>query len=471
VRKTLVLAAAIAALAAQAPPAHGGTYDVWSCRLPDGKPAPVDGWRYEGSGSGGANMWGAGFGLSAGLPTSAVSYGAAAGWTFEAPQSLAIQGYELYRSARIGDGRDGTFRAFALYHDNPDFEPLVHLFEFCAPIAANCYAVGVPFAGELMDPRNRVVRGELNSKRLILRMECGTLGEKRPCGPADPGARLGISRARISLNDAMPPVLNSVSGPLVQHGALLEGIQAVTVSGHDEGGGLQRLSVLVDGQAAHEETLEDVAPSCRPPFVAVVPCARSATRTLAFDTATLANGAHSIQIAADDAAGNRTVSSAVSVTTMNGSLPNGAGASRRAQMDAAFVSARPGRKHRAVVGFGGRRPIKGRLTDAGGAPIGGAVLEVMRQPLRTGAKPRKERTVRTRANVRFRFLPRRGPSRLLRVEYRAFSLDAAPSAVSSVTLNVRAGIRLVVKPRRTTSRGTIHFVGKLLGRPDAKAYR
>ena len=39
--------------------------------------------------------------------------------------------YELYRAARAGVGSDGTHRAYALYHDTPVFEPLVHLFEFC----------------------------------------------------------------------------------------------------------------------------------------------------------------------------------------------------------------------------------------------------------------------------------------------------------------------------------------------------
>ena len=24
---------------------RAGTYDVWSCRLPDGRPAPIEGWR------------------------------------------------------------------------------------------------------------------------------------------------------------------------------------------------------------------------------------------------------------------------------------------------------------------------------------------------------------------------------------------------------------------------------------------
>ena len=252
-------------------------------------------------------------------------------------------------------------------------------------------------------------------------------------------------------------------------GALLDGIQAVQLSARDAGGGVERLSVVIDGNIAMEQPLVDIAPSCRAPYTKVVPCAASITRTLAFDTATVPNGAHSVQIAAYDAAGNRTLSPAVAVTVLNGSHPNGAGATRQARVVAKIIT-RKGRvaQERASVDFGTRRTIRGRLTDAGGNPIASARLEVTGQPLRRGGKIRREGTVSTNAKGRFMFRARRGPSRILRIGYRAFSLDAAPSAVASLTLNVRAGIRLKVVPRRTTSRGTIRFTGKLLGGPGRK---
>ena len=464
-RTALALAVALVALAASALPAHAGTYDVWSCRLPDGKAAPLEGWRFQGWGKG-ANQC-PHFGFSAVFPTSGLASGATSGWEFIAPPDLAIAGYELHRSARAASGGDGSFRAYGLYHDVAQFDPLVTLFEYCVPYMQGCWEIGKPYpAADPMDPTNHVARGGLNAKRLILQMECRFPGTQGPCGPtASPGA-LAVARARISLNDAQPPVLDPPSGPLVTAGALLEGVQAVSLSARDEGGGLERIAVIADGATVMEQSLADVATSCRPPFVKVVPCVTSASRTLAFDTATLPNGEHSIQIAAVDVGGNRTLSAAIPVTTMNGATPNGSGASRRAQLVARFADARPGRAAaRTTVGFRGRRAIKGRLTDAGGAPIAGAVLDVMRRPLRRGAKPRKEGTVTTRSNGRFRYKSARGPSRRLVVEYRAFSLDPAPAALSTLTLNVRAGIRLKVVPRRTTSRGTIRFSGKLVGGP------
>ena len=180
-----------------------------------------------------------------------------------------------------------------------------------------------------------------------------------------------------------------------------------------------------------EEPLVDVAPSCRVPYAKVVPCTLSTRRTLAFDTATVPNGAHAIQIAAYDAGGNRTLSPAAVVTTLNGSEPNGSGATRRARLSARIVT-RSGRvaRERATVDFGARRTIRGRLTDANGNPIAAARLGITGQALRTGARIRREGSVVTDAKGRFVFRARRGPSRILRVGYRAFTLDEAPSAVA-----------------------------------------
>jgi hypothetical protein len=227
--------------------------------------------------------------------------------------------------------------------------------------------------------------------------------------------------------------------------------------------------VLVDGNVVMGEPLVDVAPTCRQPYVKVIPCAGKVTRTLAFDTATVPNGPHSIQIAGYDAAGNRTLSPAVPVAILNGSTPNGAGATRQARIVAKIVG-RSGRRarERVTMDFGTRRTIRGRLTDAEGTPIASATLEITGQARRPGARIRREGTVKTDKKGRFTFRARRGPSRILHVGYRAFSLDPAPSAVAAMTLNVRAGIRLKVTPSRTTSRGTIRFRGRLLGRPGRK---
>jgi hypothetical protein len=157
----------------------------------------------------------------------------------------------------------------------------------------------------------------------------------------------------------------------------------------------------------------------------------------------------------------------VNVTVVNGATPNGAGASRAARLVAGFETrTRHARRARARVPFGATRPVHGRLTDAQGRPIARARLDVYATQRRPGATRKQEGVVETNARGRFRYVPRRGPSRRLEVDYRAFSLDPKPSATASLALDVRAGVRLVVRPRRIGSRGRIRFVGRLLGRPS-----
>jgi hypothetical protein len=317
-----------------------------------------------------------------------------------------------------------------------------------------------------MDPDNRVARSGLRIKRLILRMECRSVYGPVACAPADPGGGLTIGRARIGLTDDAAPVLPPPEGALVTPGAVLEGAQAVSVSARDAGGGIERIAVIVDGNEIASERVDDQYPTCRPPFVALEPCPSAVTRSFAFDTSAVPNGAHALQVAAIDAAGNRTPSPPVNVRIANGAEPNGSKASRRARLVARFESRRRrAGRDRATVPFGATRAVRGRLTDERGAAIAHAKLDVLATNRQSGAKPVHEGVVETRADGRFRYLPRRGPSRRLRLAYRAFSLDPDASASAELTLDVRAGVTLVVRPRRTTSRGTIRFRGRLRGGP------
>ncbi len=181
----------------------------------------------------------------------------------------------------------------------------------------------------------------------------------------------------------------------------------------------------------------------------------------------MANGRHTLQVVAEDAAGNRTLSGAWPVRVGNGGVANGAGASRAATIRASF-DARGGKRRpkETTREFGQPARVSGRLVDASGEPIARARVDVVSRPARTGARWRKEGEVVTRADGTFRRLIRPGPSRELRFQYRAFSLDPTPAASAAVRLNVHAGVRLAVRPKRTTSHGTIQFAGRLSGRSD-----
>ena len=188
VRTVIVLLFTVAGLAVPTPAARAGTYDVWSCQLANGRPAPVAGWKDVAFGAPPpSNQCATGRGMRAEFQVSSLTASSHVGWWFEAPPGSAITAYELYRSARVGNGSDGSARAFGLYHDEPRFDPTATLIEFCTPNPQQCTQVGDPLALDPMDPDNRVARSSLRIKRLILRMECRSINGPVDCGPADPG--------------------------------------------------------------------------------------------------------------------------------------------------------------------------------------------------------------------------------------------------------------------------------------------
>ncbi|HVR06211.1 MAG TPA: hypothetical protein VMS02_09220, partial [Solirubrobacteraceae bacterium] len=56
-------------------------------------------------------------------------------------------------------------------------------------------------------------------------------------------------------------------------------------------------------------------------------------------------------------------------------------------------------------------------------------------------------------------------SGVLSIAYRSHLGDATPAATRTLTLAVRAGLRLSVVPRSARARGAIRFSGRLLGGP------
>lgn len=464
-RIAITIGACVVVFGLLAERATAGTYDVWGCRMPDGSPAPIAGWRAVAVKAPPPTTDCATYGgMRAEFPATALAAESSTGWWFEAPANTAIAGYELFRRAGVGRGTDGSGRAYGLFHDEPRLDVNVFLFEYCTHIA-QCAQVGDLQAVDPLDPDNRVERHGLRVKRLILRMECGSLREPRTCGPSDTGGKLLIARARISLADDASPTLVPRIGALTTPGSVLEGPQAVTATATDQGGGIRRFVVIVDGVAVHEQPVDE-AGRCHAPYVDVVPCPLSVTQNFAFDSTVVPNGPHAVSVGVEDAGGNRTTTPPVRVIVANGASPNGATASRRATLKAGFRLPRRARRPMSTtVRYGRSRPIGGRLVDALGRPIRAAVLAVIATDRRLGAREKREGVVKTDAKGAFRYVPPLGPSRRLRFEYRAFSLDPEPSATAAVTLNVRAGVRLAVRPRRTTSRGTIRFSGKLLGGP------
>ena len=145
-------------------------------------------------------------------------------------------------------------------------------------------------------------------------------------------------------------------------------------------------------------------------------------------------------------------------------VPNGSPATRDALLAATLAG---GRKRR-TVGFGRAAVVRVRLTDAGGRAIAGAALQVFTREQRAGSEWRVAPAITTDAggSAWLRLAP--GPSRAIRIEYRALVGDPQPAAAARARLAVRAGVRLRIRPRQVRAGHSIQLRGRLRAAPSTR---
>jgi hypothetical protein len=110
-----------------------------------------------------------------------------------------------------------------------------------------------------------------------------------------------------------------------------------------------------------------------------------------------------------------------------------------------------------------RITIRGRLLDPSGQPIGDATLEVLQQISVPNATMLKIGEVRTAGNGTFTVHVPAGPSRLVRIAYRAFANDVGYTYTRDITQHVSAGLMLRVTPTQISPHGHVTLTGRVLG--------
>jgi hypothetical protein len=458
--------------------ANAGSYEVTLCTQFGGAPASADRWElFSDAGAGlSRNECRDGIGGARRLdselaPNTRVANGKYAGWSFSAPPDTTIGSYTLWRAIRPVSGMEGGknwHHAYFLYHDAR--VPLDERFvaDYCLDYVSPCRTRGDP--AHPYSDANRMGRTGVDLKRLIAVMECA--GSAPSCPPVASPGRFEIYSARLGLTDARAPVITGApTGTLTETDEPLMGVRTLSFTSTDNGAGIAMTSVVVDGATLVQRRLAGTSARCAKPYTVTVPCPLSGTTTLALDTATLPNGPHAVQASVTDAAGNETRSDPVAITARNGSRPNGRGASRFVKLAAWLRSRTAKQRASAVVPYGSVRTAEGRLTDAEGKPIGGAVLDVVSNVDRPGARDKRAGTVTTRDDGRFSYRIARGPSRDLRFEYKAYTLDPAPVSSAKVSLGVRAGFRLKLSPPKVRNGQRVVFRGQLKGGPARKGTR
>jgi hypothetical protein len=469
----LGLAAASLALSLAPSAAHAGTYTVSGCRtswVPEVRNTSGE-WAIAAFDQCQQNV----HGLYAGFAAPRVNAGDYAAWRFEAPPSTAIVAASLRWSGR-GDAAKV-----------PDWGWVV------ASLAASnsAQALERTDAFETTDtiatPDAQWVRADL---------QCRPVGASTCRGTFLPGEadapRMRILRASVTLIDRSSPDVRHVAGPALSD-AVWTGSEPLAFSASDEGSGLFRLDIDVDGRAvssipavADDRCVDHGARD----FSYAVPCPLQASGTVSIDAASLPPGQHTVAIDLEDAAGNRATLVPPTPKLIvndhravgyyaNGAffnprfasprVANGVGATSDARLAAAFVrqegkgrARHTVRRTRREVRFSQRPTVRGTLTTPSGEPIADAAVFIGQQP--EGQQWRLDGAVRTDSAGDFVYRPAaRHPNRRLRAVYFPFSDSHENVASAPLDLRVRAGLTLHVDRHRLRNGQRLVFTGRVLG--------
>jgi hypothetical protein len=474
-RSGLIVLATLVSLIVVAP-ARAGTYDVYSCRLPDGSPAPTVGWAgfdsenaELGLSATASNTCDGGGGLTASIP-SYEPVGMAAGWSFTAPPATTIEGFEIFRAVRPGNLAQGGLEGYvASVGPWPPDVPGNGIDEQCLTGAGAiplCEA-GLGRPESALDQANRYQRQGLHAGRLTLGIGCwqrGSTGDPS-CG-ASTQPNMVVFAAKLTLRDDSAPTVDVG----LAEGSRVRGVVRVPATAADQGAGLTEVALVVDGAEVGRGPVDDLPDTCRPPFVEPAPCPSQRALSLPLDSRAFADGVHVVQVVVFDAVGNRSLSAPASVVVANVTPldalspaigPNGRGATRFARLRA-WLAGRSRRTDRTLA-YGVTTSVEGQLTTSDGAPIRLATLQVEQRSIGVATAVRPVATVKTDVTGHFTYRVARGASRSVRFAYTAFPDDAGPVASAQVSVHVRAGVSLRASPARVRNGSVLTFRGRVLG--------
>ena len=278
---------------------------------------------------------------------------------------------------------------------------------------------------------------------------------------------LELYGAQLTLDDTTLPSGTVTGGTLASLGAV-SGTASISYQAADASSGVRLVQLRVGGEPVAEK---DYITSCS--YTDFQACPPSVSDTVSWDTATVADGQHRVELVVEDAAQNTSVTTVQNAantaslgvlpgpgstgsTMLGGGSPNRTSASETATVR---LGLRPAitrtYAHRAVV-------VAGRLIDGQGQAIGHATLDVLQQVV--GAPtPQFVTHAKTGSDGTFSVRMPAGPSRLIEGAYRAFSGDASYAATARVKETVEAGVWLSVSPTHTGPEGTIVLSGTVEG--------
>ena len=471
-----LIAALVLAVAALAPAtAHAGTYRVYTCAA-GGSHFPNAAW---------GALPAAGYvtdtdctarGSLIGLrvdPNTSLPDNTAAALRVTTPAGTTIADFTLSRELEYNGTPSvaGTHAMYAIYQLGPTVFAGAGYFNPTIRSALNALRSWYGFPSRNVDlPRATATRagfpalagyrGDANT--LTIQVGCYRYGTPCSGGTRTYHVLHGVD---LTVNDPVPP-LPTVAAEGLLAGGERDGSDPVVLTATDSAG-IRRTEIIdvTNPTAPHVVGAEDYVTGTtdagrRCVFNAPAPCP-GLTREVVRPTA-LQVGFRRLLVRTTDAGGNtadRGPYTVAVVTPSNRGPLNGGGATETATLSAGFVAT--GRRQR-TVSYGARVRIRGRLTNAAGAPVTGADLLVRTRDRRPGAPLVERGSVRTAPDGSFTYLIRAFASRTLEVAWRSHAYDARAAVTSRLTLLARARATLRASTRRPRVGRPVRLSGRLL---------
>lgn len=474
----LVLALSVAAIVAPVK-AVAGSYHVYSCALPNGRPAPTEGWSGSITGPfmGPVNTCAEGGSLAAlidGSPSQPVD--AAATWTFTAPGFATIKEAVLWRSFSADSIAEGSAESLGWIAAPNDSYDSADVIDQC--VTQGCGAKGEPTSR--FSPANKVVVPAANlngASHIYVTAACGGgQGGSCPAVSSPYMADTQLLAANITLEDDSPPSASAVGGSLLS-AQILNGPQTLLVTASDPGPGVYQVIFEIEGKPVASSVLNSNNGRCEnvggtsngtPAFLYLQPCpAQVNSVDVPFDPSVAPEGPHDLTVLVSDAAGNTTTildhqvivdNSGAYTTLLTRGACNGMSCDDHAQLIQTSKQPASFTRHLGNSGL----TLTGRLLDHTGAPIKGAVLQLLYEPSAAGAAIRALASVSTDENGMWAFKVPGGPSRLLRMAYYSHVKDTTPAAQLDYHERVDAAVVLHAPSHARLGRAVV-FRGRLLG--------
>lgn len=306
-RSLLAVAAVLLMPFAATSSASAATYVVDGCQRPDGTPVGTDGWVpsmrgsfvYYGNSCAADGALTADF--DAGLEHNVEDFSA---WTILAPTGTRIAGFSASRSSQAGPDRPYGSPAAV-------FKNEVGFIEECS-VYRGCSAI----AGDL----TRNVDG---TSTLYFGVECGG----GPGGRCSAGVtRIAVKKLRLTLSDERAPTLSAGPTGTLTSASARGRTRSLAYSAADEGGGVYRQRLLVDGTEVASGSVDDNSGKCvRYPvgggYGHRVPCKLAASGTMSLDTGSLSDGEHDVALEVYDATAANKVTAGPWTITVDNAAP------------------------------------------------------------------------------------------------------------------------------------------------------